>query len=109
MTSIKLSSNDIGYESAIALAQTLENNTVLTLVDLSKNEWRRWCYSYSQYSRKEQYSSLDGFFQESDRSSGAKAIAETLEKNTTLTSINLSLNSIGYQGVMALAQALRKQ
>lgn len=37
---------------------------------------------------------------------GAKAIAKALEKNTTITSINLQCNEIGYQG--AIAAALKK-
>ena len=38
---------------------------------------------------------------------GARAIAQSLEKNCTLTSINLSDNSIGNEGAKAIAQALK--
>ena len=39
---------------------------------------------------------------------GAKAIAKALEKNTTLTSINLEKNTITDKGAKAIAKALKK-
>ena len=79
MTTLNLRGNSIGDEGAIAIAEALKVNAVLTNLDLSLNKI----------------------------GDDAKAIAEALKVNAVLTTLNLGWNSIGVKGAKAIAKALK--
>ena len=78
LTALKLSIN-IGEEGATALGVALKVNTVLTTLDLGGNYIR---------------------------AKGAAAIAEALRGNGVLTDLNLWANGIGDEGAKAIGEAL---
>ena len=78
---IDLYNNQIGDQGAQALADALQRNTALTEIYLHEN-------------------------QIGDQ--GAQALAVALQKNTTVTSIYLRANQIGDEGAQALAEALQR-
>ena len=73
--------NNIGVEGAKRLAEALEKNTTLNVLDLYDNNI-------------------------GDK--GATRIAEALEKNTSLKELYLGFNNIGDEGAKRLAEALEK-
>jgi hypothetical protein len=80
LTTLNLSNKWIDDESALIIAEFLENNATLTTLNLSIN----------QIGAK-----------------GANAIAEALKTNATLTTLNLSNNQIGVEGANAIAESLK--
>ncbi|WP_375333338.1 hypothetical protein [Candidatus Tisiphia endosymbiont of Xenochironomus xenolabis] len=86
ITKLNIAANGLGDTAANdstniikSIAEALKNNKTLTILDLSSN-----------------------FIGDE----GAKAIAEALKKNKTLTSLNLSSNFIGAEGTKAIVEAL---
>ena len=80
LTSLDLSSNEVGAAGASALANALQNNQSLT-------------YLYFHYNQV--------------GDAGASALANALQNNHSLTSLNLSFNKVGAAGASALATALQ--
>ena len=80
ITSLDLSSNDIGPAGATSLAKTLETNTSIT----------------------ELY-----FLDNNIENTGAKSIAEALKINTSIKKLDLYGNDLGPTGTLALAVALK--
>ncbi|MBP9694279.1 MAG: hypothetical protein KBE16_06205 [Alphaproteobacteria bacterium] len=81
LTSLNLSSRNIGDEGARALAESLKVNGRLTSLVLYNNQIG---------------------------DAGARALADALKENRTLTSLDLSRNNIGDEGARALADALKE-
>jgi len=84
---LKLSSNPISVEQIIALANALEKNTTLKIIDLSTIRFG--------------YKNIQGSYDVS------KAIADALKKNTTLTEIYLDENYIEDEGIKTIAEMLK--
>ena len=80
LTNLDLFHNSIGAEGAIAIAEALKVNAVVTTLRLNDNNIGP---------------------------EGAIAIAEALKVNAVLTELNLRLNSIGPEGAIAIAEALK--
>ncbi|XP_015769559.1 PREDICTED: protein NLRC3-like [Acropora digitifera] len=80
LTSLNLSWNSIGTETAYFLSQALRVNTSLTSLDLHHN--------------------FTG-------DKGAHSLSEALKVNTSLTLLDLSHNCIGHEGANSLSEALR--
>ena len=80
ITSLDLSSRNIGPVGATALAGALESNSTITCLDLSYNNIG---------------------------DEGATALANALKNNSSIRSLNLSFNQIGPKGAIALAKALK--
>lgn len=87
LTALNLSDNYIGDEGIKALAEGLENNTTLMHFELNDNN----AHSYNYKSAAIE-----------------KPFGEVLEKNTTLTTLSLSRNTIGYGRGKFLAKGLKK-
>jgi len=84
---LELLSNLISVEQIIALANALEKNTTLKIINLSDIRFG--------------YKNIQG------SSDVSKAIADALKKNTTLTEIYLNENYIEDDGVKAIAEMLK--
>jgi hypothetical protein len=84
VTTLYLQVNGIGDEGAIAIAEALKVNAVLTTLSL-----------------------FNGLSKNEIGPKGAKAIAEALKVNAVLTSVDLGFNSIGDDGAKAIAEALK--
>ena len=84
---LKLWANHISVEQIIALANALEKNTTLKIIELDTVQFG--------------YNNIQG------SNDGSKAIADALKKNTTLTEINLNENHIKDKGVEAIAEMLK--
>ena len=84
---LKLWGNHISVEQIIALANALEKNTTLKIIELDMIGFG--------------YKNIQGSYDVS------KAIADALKKNTTLTEINLNDNYIEDEGVKAIAEMLK--
>ena len=87
VTKLKLWSNKISVEQIIALANALKINKTLKIIELDS----------IQFGYKNSQGSYDG----------AKAIADALKTNTTLTEINLNNNNIEDEGVKVIAEMLK--
>ena len=78
-------------EGAIALADALKVNAVLTNLDIS---WNKFC-------------GLDQSGMGTYNASGIKALAEALKVNAVLTNLNIRGNNIGVEGAAAIADGLK--
>lgn len=80
ITTLNLSSNEIGDEGTKSLCEVLKKNSVLTKICLDRNKIG---------------------------DSGAESISELLKKNSTLQTIRLTENKIGDKGVKLISEALK--
>jgi Ran GTPase-activating protein (RanGAP) involved in mRNA processing and transport len=100
-------SRDYGIEEII---KTLENNTTITKIDISWNEFgdKGAEYLANMLNLNTTLTTLTTLDINRNRIGeiGSRALAKALEVNTTLTTLNISNNSIGNNGVSALATAL---
>ena len=85
MTSLDISNNGIGDEGVKSICEALKNNKTLKVLDLNASK----------------------FIGGEIGPQGAKYLAEMLVVNPSLTSIDLSLNSLGSEGAKALAPSIR--
>jgi len=77
---LELANNKIGNEGASALAEGLQTNTTITVLNLANNKIGN---------------------------EGASALAQVLQTNTTITVLDLANNQIGNEGAAALAEVLQ--
>ena len=98
--------NNIGNEGAHALAESLKQNTALTKLNLGGTSTKSQCC----YTIRVTFQSdlcifvhfLDGFISNKIGDDGARALAESLKQNTTLTSLNLKSTSAKSQCCYAI-------
>eukprot|EP00747_Dinoflagellata_sp_TGD_P039678 gnl/TRDRNA2_/TRDRNA2_140406_c1_seq1.p1 gnl/TRDRNA2_/TRDRNA2_140406_c1~~gnl/TRDRNA2_/TRDRNA2_140406_c1_seq1.p1 ORF type:complete len:390 (+),score=57.15 gnl/TRDRNA2_/TRDRNA2_140406_c1_seq1:59-1228(+) len=103
--SLVLSGIDLGTRGAQWIADALESNTVLTMLDLSNNE----CLIPEKIARAlERNGTLTSLnlCQNELGAEGSMCIAEALMQNCTLASLNLGSNNLLPQGADAIAQTL---
>jgi Ran GTPase-activating protein (RanGAP) involved in mRNA processing and transport len=130
ITKLDLSRNNIGDDGAIAIAGMLEKNETITELDLSGNnigvegviELGRACagkditVDFGDTQKNDLFKLAQGTFTGTTFNlwgneiggAGAKALADMLKVNKTITKLDLSGNKIGDDGVIAIAEALKE-
>jgi Ran GTPase-activating protein (RanGAP) involved in mRNA processing and transport len=91
LTQFDISNNNIRAEGGKALAEALEGNQVMTVINISSNN-----LTYK----------AEGHYVED--MSGVIAITNTISNMRAMTSLNLSSNKLGIEGAKAIAACLPK-
>lgn len=97
LANVDLSSNGIGVDGAVAIGKALETNTSLTEIGLSSNE----CGAAGEIAimkALETNLSLKTIRLAKNRFGDAKAIGRALERNSCLTTIDISGNDLEFPG-----------
>jgi Ran GTPase-activating protein (RanGAP) involved in mRNA processing and transport len=107
LTTIDISYNNVGHNTAKAIAESLKTNTTLTTLMLNNTRMhsseivviaKALLINQTLTTMDISYNDL-GYY-------GAKAIAETIEINTTLTTLNFSYCNINDDGAKLIEKAL---
>eukprot|EP00900_Chrysochromulina_parva_P026478 jgi/Chrpa1/8464/Chrysochromulina_OHIO_Genome00015056-RA len=110
LTRFYLNGNNIGPEGAIAIAEALKVNAVLTKLDLyldGNNIGDDGAKAIAEALKVNAVVTKLILFRNNIGNDGAKAIAEALKVNAVLTILHLNYNKIGAEGAIAIAEALK--
>ena len=99
---------DFSQSKAHALGEALKKNTTLTTLNISSCSIETEFAKIAEALKENKDSALTTLDISRNRiqAKGAIAIAKALEKNKTLTELNISWNNIGVEGAKAIAKAL---
>ena len=120
LISLNLSGTDLGLDEALVIANALKVNNVLTTLNLSNNmicsngleyianalEVNKALITLNLSNNYIYYTSLSNFSELKKSYDALSSLSKALKVNKTLKSLDLSINNIGSEGAVLIANAL---
>ena len=109
LKTLLLRNNQIGPEGTIALANTLKQNKSLIKLQLNSNNiGMEGAHALSSALRNNTTLTTLELYNNGIKSEGATTLANALKQNTTLTALNLNSNQIGDEGAIEIVKIVNK-